>query len=226
MAKAPFKHPSVFVGAPFSPAARIAEFKKALEYVPLEFLFADSAIRSQHVLTRIRSAMTRADFSIFDITDWNPNVTLEVGLAEGLNERYYVLFKPGLGTKREPPADLRGIQRIQYRTFAGPAVDSLEYQLDDLLVRQLTHPRYVYDQLSGNDRMKKFMFAMRILAHFRRFKLLRRADLADVKRGLYLRDAAVDSVLQLLKTRGLLKGRLDGSTWRAGRSLYKGVVVD
>ena len=167
--------------------------------------------------------MTRADFSVFDITDWNPNVTLEVGLAEGLNERYYVLFKAGRGSKREPPADLRGLQRIQYKALSGPSSDSLEYQLDDVLVRSLTHPRYVYDHLSGNDRMKKFMLAMRILAHFRRFKVFRRADLADLKRGLYLRDSTVEDVMELLRHRGLLRGRADGNLWRPGKNLYKGI---
>jgi hypothetical protein len=221
MAKAPYKHPTVFVGAPFSPAARLAELKKALDNIPVEFIFADTSIRTQHVLVRIRTAMTRADYSVFDITDWNPNVTLEVGLAEGLNEQYYVLFKPGRGSKREPPADLRGLQRIQYKTFSGARADSLEYQIDDLLVRPLTHPRYVYDQLSGVDRMKKFIFAMRVLAHFRRFRVLRRADLDDVKRGLYLRDSTVNDVIDLVRRRGLLRGRTDGNLWRAGKRLYK-----
>ena len=40
------------------------------------------------------------------------DVTLEVGLAEGLNQDYYILFRLGRGGKKEPPADLRGVQRL------------------------------------------------------------------------------------------------------------------
>src|SRR5712664_3430397 len=101
--------------------------------------------------------------------------------------------------------------------------DSLEYQLDDVLVRRLTHPRYVYDHLYGDDRTKKFMFAMRVLAYFRHYKLLRRTDLSRLKSGSYLRAPAVREVMALLKTRGLIKGRLDGQQWRSGRNLYKGI---
>lgn len=221
MAKAPYKHPTVFVGAPFTPASTFTSFKKALENVPIEFLFADSSIKTQHLLQRVREGIARADFSLFDITNWNPNVTLEVGLAEGMNERYYVLFKPGPGAKGEPPADLRGLQRITYKKYAGMQPGHLEYELDDVLVRQLTHPRNVYDHLSSHDRMKKFMLAMRILAYFKDYKVLRRTDLVTLKSGSYLRKAAVEEVMDLLKSRGLIKGRLDGNQWRSGKSLYK-----
>ncbi len=223
MAKAPYKHPTVFVGAPFSPAPQFAALKKALEKVPLEFIFADSSIKTEHLLQRVREGITRADYSLFDITGWNANVTLELGLAEGLNERYYVLYKSGKGTQAEPPADLRGIQRISYKVHAGMKQTSLEYQLDDVLVRTLTHPRYIYDHLYSEDRMKKFMFAMRVLAYFRHYKVLRKLDLTHLKSGSYLRAPAVREVMALLKSRALITGRLDGQQWRSGRNLYKGI---
>lgn len=78
MAKAPFKHPSVFVACPYTPVATFQFFRKALERVPLEFHYADSAIRTAHVLERIRQGIVRCDYSLFDITDWNANVTLEL----------------------------------------------------------------------------------------------------------------------------------------------------
>jgi len=114
MAKAPFKHPSVFVACPYTPAATFKAFREALKRVPLEFHYADSAIKTTYVMERIRRGIVRCDFSMFDITDWNANVTLELGLAEGLNKDYYILFKPGRGKKAEPPSDIKGLQRIQY----------------------------------------------------------------------------------------------------------------
>lgn len=117
MARAPYKHPSVFVGCPYTPAAQFDAFKRALDKVPPEFHYADSSIRSRHVLERIRRGIVRTDYSLFDITGWNANVTLEVGLGEGLNKGYYILFRPGRGSRAEPPADLKGLQRINYKTL-------------------------------------------------------------------------------------------------------------
>ncbi len=224
MSLAPYKHPSVFVGCPYTPVRTFKRLRQALDRVPLEFLYADSSIATQHVLERIRRGITRTDYGLFDITDWNANVTLEVGLAEGLNKNYYILFRPSR-KKSEPPADLKGLQRFQYRQFDGFTEDALTYKLNMHLVKKLTHPRYIYDQLSGHDRDKMFLVAMRILAYFKNAAILRRQDLRQITRGSYLRQDSVEVVLRLLKDRKLLKGRLDGQKWKAGRNLYKRVKV-
>lgn len=224
MPLAPYKHPSVFIGCPYTPVRTFTKLRQALDRVPIEFLYADSSISTQHVLERIRRGITRTDYSLFDITDWNANVTLEVGLAEGLNKNYYILFRPSR-KKSEPPADLKGLQRFQYNEFNGLSHDSLTYQLNMHLVRKLTHPRYIYDQLSGHDRDKMFAVAMRILAYFKNATILRRQDLRQITRGSWLRQDSIDEVLRLLKERRLLKGRLDGQRWKAGRNLYKRVKL-
>ncbi|MBS1844260.1 MAG: hypothetical protein JST53_07565 [Actinobacteria bacterium] len=73
-------------------------------------------------------------FGIFDITNWNPNVALELGIAIGLGEDYYVLFDP---TKEESviPTDLGGIDRLEYRDFT-----SLKEGLRRLLKQQFGAP--------------------------------------------------------------------------------------
>lgn len=224
MAKAPYKHPSVFVACSYTPLATFQAFRKALERVPLEFHYADSAIKTAHVLERIRQGIVRCDYSLFDITDWNANVTLELGLAEGLNENYYILFKRGKGDKVQPPSDIQGLQRFQYRKIEGFTDECLTYQLNHHLVRKLTHPRHVYDQLSGPAREKAFVVAMRILAHFKAHTTIHRQDLTPLLRGSFLRKSAVNDVLGVLKRRGLIKGKAIGPKWRAGRSLYKGMT--
>ncbi len=138
MARAPYKHPTVFVGCPYSPKQQFASFRNSLQSVPLEFLYADTAIRTKHVLERIRAGIVKSDFCIFDITGWNANVTLEVGLAEGLNKNYYILFRPGKGSKKEPPSDLKGVQRFQYKKVDGFSDECLTYQLNFTLVKGLT----------------------------------------------------------------------------------------
>ncbi|GJM23231.1 MAG: hypothetical protein DHS20C15_31460 [Planctomycetota bacterium] len=223
MARSAYKHPTVFVGCQYTPKPSFDAFRKALKGVPIEFLYAESAIKTKHVLERIRAGITRSDFCIFDITGWNPNVTLEVGLAEGLNKDYYVLFKPGKGAKREPPSDLKGVQRFQYSKVDGFSDDCLTFQLNMELVRRLTHPRHVWDRLSGELREKQFIFAMRILAHFKNHKVLKRRDLNPMAKGSYLRDEAREEVMEIVHKRGLLKGRLDGQRWEAGKSLFRDV---
>ena len=223
MPKAPYKHPSVFIGCPYTPKARFKSFREALDRVPLEFHFADSSIRTRHVLDRIRSGIVRTDYSLFDITDWNANVTLEVGLAEGLNHPYYVLFRPGRAERIAPPANLQGIQRFQYTSADGFSEECLTYQLNQQLVRKLTHPRFIYDQLSGPNREKAFVVAMRMLAHFKRHQSLRRTDLKTLAAGSYLRGDAIQELVDLLRSRQLLRGRSDGQRWVAGRNIYKNV---
>lgn len=224
MAKAPYKHPSVFVGCPYAPQSYFKSLRAALERVPIEFHFADSSIKSKHVLDRIRSGIIRTDYSLFDITGWNANVTLEVGLAEGLNRDYYILFRPGAGAKAEPPADLKGLQRFQYRRLDGFSEECLSYQLNQQLVRKLTHPRFIYDQLSGPHREKAFVVAMRMLAHFKQHKYLHRSDLRAFASGSYLRAAAMQHLVDVLRSRRLIRGRADGQKWGLGRQIYKKVT--
>lgn len=224
MSRVPYKHPSVFVACQYSPAPMYKALKEALNGVPFEFHYADSAIKTAHVLHRIRSGIVKCDFGLFDITDWNANVTLELGLAEGLNKNYYILFKPGRGKKKEPPSDIKGLQRIEYTSLDGYKEDSLTYKLNHQLARNLTHPRYIYDQLSGPTRDKAFILAMRMLAHFKNHKTLQRKDITPMVRGSHLRESVVDEVLQVIHGRKMIVGRLDGIKWKSGRDLYKHVT--
>jgi hypothetical protein len=223
MARAAWKHPSVFVACPYTPAAQYEKFRAALDTVPIEFHYADSQIRTKHVLERIRQGIVRTDFSFFDITGWNANVTLELGLGEGLNKDYFILFRPGNGAKREPPSDLKGVQRFQYTKLDGFTNDCLTYQLNEHIVRKLTHPRHVYDLLSGENRHKSFMVAMRILAHFKRQKWLNGDELKRCCSGSYLRKTSVTEILEILGDRQLIKGRTENNRWKAGKQLYKNV---
>ncbi len=134
------------------------------------------------------------------------------------------MFKSGKGAKAQPPSDIQGLQRLQYQKLDGFSDDCLTSQLNHRLVRKLTHPRHVYDQLSGSARDKAFVVAMRILAHFKGYKVIHRQNLTPLPRGSYLRKAVVDDVLAVLRNRGLIKGKAAGPQGRAGRSLYKGVT--
>ncbi len=75
-----------------------------------------------------------ATFSIFDITGWNANVALELGIAVGLNEDYYILFNPERD-QTDVPSDLGGIDRLQYTDFT-----SLKSELSRLMEQQFGAP--------------------------------------------------------------------------------------
>ena len=94
----------------------------------VKFIFADEKITNMHILQKIISYIKASDFSIFDISDWNPNVTLELGVALALSDNWYICFNPKKGQKDEVPSDIKGMDRIQYESFA-----ELEEKLSALL---------------------------------------------------------------------------------------------
>ncbi len=214
-------HPTVFVGCPFTPAKRFADFQRALELVPLQFVFASSRVRTKHILERIKGDIGAADFSLFDISGWNPNVALELGLAEGLGRPYYILFRPGRRRQADAPADLKGLQRFQYATLRGFAAGCLEWQLDEHLVRPLPHAKYVWDELDATHRPQHYLFAMRVLAHFKRARFVTRPELERLVRGTRLPRAGVERVRELLTRRGLIEANRDGSRWNRTLDLYR-----
>ena len=100
----------------------------------VRFIFADEKITNMHILQKILSYIKSSDFAIFDISSWNPNVTLELGIALALSDNWYICFNPKETDLKEVPSDIRGIDRIQYISFA-----DLEDKLTVLLDQQ--YPR-------------------------------------------------------------------------------------
>src|SRR6266849_2158988 len=90
------------------------ELQKAFQ---VEFVFADEKITNLHILQKIANYIRSSRFGIYDISGWNPNVSLELGLAFGLNEKAYIAIDPSKTPIDEVPSDLRGIDRIQYGSY-------------------------------------------------------------------------------------------------------------
>ena len=87
-----------------------------------------------HILQKIISYIKASDFSLFDISGWNPNVTLELGVALALSDKWYICFNPANTPVDEVPSDIKGIDRIQYKSFT-----ELSEQLTALLEQR--YPR-------------------------------------------------------------------------------------
>jgi len=107
----------------------------------VKFIFADEKITNMHILQKIISYIDASDFSLFDISGWNPNVTLELGLAYR-SENWYIAFNPDKTPVSDVPSDIKGIDRIQYKSFT-----ELEEKLSLLLEQR--YPKQVQQPLEG-----------------------------------------------------------------------------
>ncbi len=135
----PAKKPrQVFVAYPYGLYPK-ADYRRVYASVgkafDVEFVFADERITSLHILQKIREYIRASRFGIYDISGWNPNVTLELGLAFGLSERTFIAIDPTKTAVNEVPSDLRGLDRIQYTSYA-----ELEEKLGALIAQELPVP--------------------------------------------------------------------------------------
>jgi len=209
MAKAPYKLPSVFVGCPYGGKFPFKTFKSHLDRIPFRWYYADTHLSTKHLLGILTSYIKAVDFCIFDISLWNPNVALEIGLAEGLGVEYYILLNRNLS--KGVPADIQGFQRIEYENPSGFTEGCLMPSIVRYLVKEHTHPRNIYSALSGDNRENKFYFALSALAHLRDNTFLSQSDIQRLSRGTYLRKEAQENVLGALMDHGLI------STWTTKR---------
>jgi hypothetical protein len=129
--------PSVFVAYPYDFPQD--DYRGSFEAVRgdfdvVDFVFADQRITNKHILEKIISMIQEAEFSLFDVTTWNANVALELGVAIGARLDYYILFNPAM-QQGDVPADLGGIDRIQYTSYG-----ELKAGLERLMTQQFGAP--------------------------------------------------------------------------------------
>jgi len=116
-------------------------FERVGKALDVTFVFADEKITNIHIVDKIARMIREAQFSIFDISGWNPNVTLELGLAWGFREKAYIVFDPHRTTSEDVPADLRGIDRLQYESYT-----EFESKLSKLMAEEFP-PKIIADPL-------------------------------------------------------------------------------
>lgn len=221
MAKAPYKLPNVFVGCPYDKPFDFKRFKGTLQQVPFKFYFADTHLQTKHLLSILTSYIAVVDYCFFDVSTWNPNVSLELGLAEGKSPGDYYILKHRKLSKGVP-ADIQGIQRIEYSNYNDFDTErGLFQQIVRYLVRDQTHPRNIYDNLNADSRTEKFTVALRILAHLRDHRRLTRDDLPRLVRGSYLRKDGVSEVVEVLRTLGLISDPFSRRGARLRKNLFK-----
>lgn len=163
----------------------------------VEFKFADEQITNQHVLSKITNYIRDADISLFDITGWNPNVALELGIAVGLGRRYFILLNHKIDQNKEVPSDIKGIDRIQYASNS-----ELEAKLILLIKQEL--PQISSRSDSAFDTLKsRINDALKSSPGLNLAKL---ADAASEDKTLIQSTVRAMVASGELKTRGLKKG--------------------
>ncbi|MDY7042499.1 MAG: AAA-like domain-containing protein, partial [Chloroflexota bacterium] len=103
----------VFIGMPFRP--EFADSYKygiipALEAVGLYPWRASDAISNIDVMCKVCEGIQSSRYAVINISDWNPNVLFELGLAYGLS-KVTVIVKD---KRSEVPTDLAGMEYIEY----------------------------------------------------------------------------------------------------------------
>lgn len=81
--------------------------------VILQFEFGEF-LAGKHLFTEVFTAIQHSDISIFDISENNPNVLIEVGMAHG-NSNYVILLKNNLSQiEFRVPSDINGCVYVPY----------------------------------------------------------------------------------------------------------------
>jgi hypothetical protein len=108
----------VFVAHPYSNFT-VDDFRetltKTLGQQDLQPEYADEVITAEHILHKICRQIQETRFGIYDLTNWNANVTLELGIAMALSRPMLLLID--IRTDTEPPADLQGLGRVPYSSM-------------------------------------------------------------------------------------------------------------
>lgn len=125
----------LFVMMPFSDEGKIVEsaLLRVFEEEPYWFdviLARDRTLRSG-LFDNVKAHMDLVDGFVADISDLNPNVMLELGMAENdpRQRPVFVLRREG---SKEPPSDLKGRLYVEYALPPGGARDRVETLADEL----------------------------------------------------------------------------------------------
>lgn len=221
------KLPRVFVACPYDERRfRFSQFKRELGLLPWTCIYANTTLHTRHLLARIKDLINEADFSLFDLSTWNPNVSLELGLADGLDRKpYYILTNSNLS--RDVPSDIKGLQRIEYNhLFRGNR--SLRHQLVEYFFKAKFHPtRILWNDLNENleDPYQSYVFGLQVLAYLRDHTTISLDRCASIAKALALRKSAQMETCHEMWDEALLIELKDGRGYRLyNKDVYKRVT--
>jgi hypothetical protein len=162
-------------------------------------------------------------FSIFDLSDWNPNGALELGLAQGLKKKpgktYYIV----LNTRRSDnvPSDIQGVHRLEYTSYDYKPEAGLGDQLVNYVLAKQYWIKKIWSAIpEAGKGQKKRLMVVRIFAHMRDHIKLTSDNLQTIARGTRLREADRNEVVEVLRDLNLIRKIRNADASKLGRKLF------
>lgn len=113
----------IFLGYPFAiPEIRVAVNAACRGFA--QVVSADDRLRGKHLLEKVDEKIQEADLSLFDITQHNPNVAAEFGLAYARGVKWALLystdkrFKIRTVNRSRVFSDLQGMDSVPYADYS------------------------------------------------------------------------------------------------------------
>ena len=203
---------NIFVGHPYGfydsgDRDYRAVFSRVGKKHKVDFLFANQKITNDTVVAKIRGHIRASDFSLFDLTGWNPNVAFELGMAHEIpGAEWRICFNPDAG-ETDVPSNMRGIDRFEYRSFA---------ELDDRLDALMTG-LYPVEKRAGPEEMSE-MVSAGMLDLFRARRSADGMSADEIAKAMHVGNFLVKALVRHLKDDGKIVQRGRG---RAARFFLK-----
>lgn len=141
----------IFVAYPWSLYKDRTSYKRSYttmqSALDVKFIFAEQRVSTGTILEKIIEMIESAAFGIYDVSQWNANVTLEYGVARGLGSKAFIAFNPDKTNLSDVPSDVKGYDRLQYRDL-----DQLSSAVENLIVQELGTGAIAVDPLETDRR--------------------------------------------------------------------------
>src|SRR5579862_5643786 len=155
----------VFFAYPFLPALPRADYdnvvKTLQDEIPFRIWYFADEFTTDELMRKIWRAILRADLALFDVSDGNANVSLELGLALAAEKHCFTLLKEGANNPLGR-ADMSFAERINYTSSV-----ELKLNLRQAIMRHTSCGRMmsqVADQLYGGSGFLKPDLEARIVS--------------------------------------------------------------
>jgi hypothetical protein len=195
----------VFVACPYDEREfGFSKFKGELARFPWTCVYADTSLQTKHLLTKVRELISQADFSLFDLSGWNPNVALELGLAHGFGRPYFILVNRELSS--DVPSDIKGIQRIEYSHLTKGKRSLRQLLAENFFKNRFQPTKDLWGALAGEaDRDSRYLLGLQVLAHLRDNPMISESDCRGLAKKLRLRPGLWLKVCEIMWDWALLR---------------------
>lgn len=128
-------------------AKKLSSIIKKQRDVFLEFQFGDRFNAGEFLFSQVQSAITDCEIAIFDISENNPNVMIEVGMALGAKKFTIILKNEASGKEFPVPSDIKAFIYVPYKKMEGVVQATKTAILN--YIKNLTPSHLYFRQLWG-----------------------------------------------------------------------------